>query len=212
VIERQRAAGNRAVAALPLPGTGSPLGGVVVFFDKDQQFGGPQRRLLEAAARRTAEAMRRVRTAVGMPDRAEVAPDGERSALLVLDDDPRSAGVARRFLRAQLDQWEVGGDVPDTAELCLSELVTNAVIHAGASSHLSLTLDDGLLTVAVRDHGGSGGPDAQVVEDEDPMRVFGRGLVLVDALSDSWGSVRDAVGTTSWFVLDLPDDARSFAS
>ena len=53
---------------------------------------------------------------------------------------------------------------------------------------------------------------AQVVEDDDPMRVFGRGLVLVDALSDSWGSVRDAVGTTSWFVLDLPDDARSFAS
>jgi len=36
--------------------------------------------------------------------------------------------------------------------------------------------------------------------------------VLVEALSDSWGSVNDVVGTTSWFVLDLPDDARSAAS
>ena len=65
------------------------------------------------------------------------------TALLVLEDDPRAPGVARRFLRTQLAEWEVGGDLLDTAELCLSELVTNAVIHAGTSSVLTLSLDDG---------------------------------------------------------------------
>jgi anti-sigma regulatory factor (Ser/Thr protein kinase) len=204
VVERQRAAGNRALAALPLPGTGSPIGGVIVFFDEEQHFGGPQRRLLEAAARRTSEAVRRVRLAVGLQDDTAGAPEGEHSVLLVLDDDPRSAGVARRFLRTQLDEWQVGGDVPDTAELLLSELVTNAVIHAGTTSVLTLALETGLLTVAVRDRGPVGAePSVQLVDVDDPLRVFGRGLQLVDALADRWGSDQDPHGTTSWFALEV---------
>ena len=51
-----------------------------------------------------------------------------------------------------------------------------------------------------------------VSDDEDPLRVFGRGLVLVEALADRWGSERDVVGTTSGSSLELPDDARSAAS
>ena len=35
------------------------------------------------------------------------------------------------------------------------------------------------------------------------MRVHGRGLQLVEALSDRWGSERDAAGTTVWFALEL---------
>ena len=48
-------------------------------------------------------------------------------------------------------------------------------------------------------------------EDDDPLRVFGRGLVLVDALADSWGSEADVTGTTSWFVLEL-EERRAAAS
>lgn len=215
LVATQREAGTRALAVLPLPGVTTPIGGLVVYYDSEQDFDTERRDELSALAQHAADAVRRVRARgaaapVG-PTQPEVGASAQ-TASLTLDDDPRSAGVARRFLRETLGGWGVEDDPVETAQLCLSELVTNAVIHAGASSDLSLTLDDGLLTVAVRDHGGSGGSDAQVVEDEDPMRVFGRGLVLVEALSDSWGSVRDAVGTTSWFVLDLPDDARSFAS
>ena len=215
LVATQRESGTRALAVLPLQGATTPIGGLVVYYDSEQDFGTEQRDGLSVLARHAADAVRRVRargaTAPVGPTQAEVGGSAQ-SASLTLDDDPRAAGVARRFLRETLGAWGVEDDPVETAQLCLSELVTNAVIHAGATSDLTLTLDDGLLTVAVRDHGGAGGPDAQVVEDEDPMRVFGRGLVLVEALSDSWGSVRDAVGTTSWFVLDLPDDARSFAS
>lgn len=215
LVATQREAGTRALAVFPLHGVTTPLGGLIAYYDREQGFGAEQRDALTSLAQHTADAVRRVRArGVATPASAAQKEVGAsaRTAALTLADDPRAAGVARKFLRETLAGWGVEDDPVETAQLCLSELVTNAVIHAGASSELTLALDDGLLTVAVRDHGGSGGSVAQVVDDEDPMRVFGRGLVLVEALSDSWGSVRDAVGTTSWFVLDLPDDSRSRAS
>ncbi|GAA4737542.1 hypothetical protein GCM10023350_21940 [Nocardioides endophyticus] len=215
LVAIQRAAGTRALAVFPLHGATTPIGGVIVYYDREQAFDAEQRDALAALAQHAADAVRRLRThgaaTPAGPSPTEVDASA-KTASLTLDDDLRSAGIARKFLRGTLADWSVDDDPVETAQLCLSELVTNAVIHGGASSELTLTLDEGLLTVAVRDHGGAGGPEVQVVVDEDPMRVFGRGLVLVEALSDSWGSVRDSVGTTSWFVLDLPDDARSFVS
>ncbi len=204
----------RALAAVPLPGIGSPIGGLVIFLEEPWAFDERQRRLLEATARRAADAVRRVRLRGGdhlddlaEPDEAE----GTRSARVVLDDDPRSAGAARRFLRDFLaEAASVGTHVPDdlaaTAELCLSELVTNAIIHAGGRSELRATLD-GSLTVLVRDHGGPA-PDAAPDADPDPLRVHGRGLQLVEALSDRWGSEHDAVGTSVWFALELGSAPR----
>ncbi|GAB3760331.1 hypothetical protein GCM10027600_00150 [Nocardioides ginsengisegetis] len=212
VVGRQRNEGTLAMGAWPLPGTGSPVGGLILFFDEPQAFGERQQRLLEAAARRTADAVRRVRIATGRgPD--EVAPDdpalvgqGERVAVL-LESDPRAPGAARRFLREALAGWGIDDDAVDTAQLCLSELVTNVVMHARTSSELIVALEDGVLTVLVRDLGGSsrsGDPTTITIsEDDDPLRVFGRGLMLVDALADRWGSEQDATGTTAWFALEL---------
>ena len=122
------------MAAVPLPGIGSPIGGIMLYLDETWVFDAPQRRLLEATARRTADAVRRVRA--GSPPEpeptfAEEAEDADRAARVLLDDDPRSVGLARRFLREMLEESEVSEDVADTAQLCLSELVTNAVVHAG---------------------------------------------------------------------------------
>lgn len=213
LVARQRDEGTRAIAAWPLPGVSvrTPMGGLVVFFDEDQDFAEPQRRLFEAAARRTAAAIRRIRLAGALGTGGVAGDDllggtGERASIL-LEGDPRAPGAARRFLREQLDGWQVEGDVADTAQLCVSELVTNAVMHAGTSSELSLDLETGMLTVVVRDLGGPAHDHTSYspVVDDDEMRVFGRGLTLVDALSDRWGSVRDASGTTAWFVLAIDD-------
>lgn len=207
LLERHRAAGTRALAALPLPGTVAPIGGLIVYFDQDQAFDPPQLRLLEATTRRAAEAVRRIRRldaehgdGDGDGDGAADADDThEHRASVRLAGDPRAAREARRFLRDLLAAWQVGGEVLDSAELCLSELVTNAIVHAGTSSVLTVALEQDLLTVAVRDRGAGDTPG--LVEDDDPLKVFGRGLQLVDALSERWGTEQDASGTTSWFAL-----------
>ena len=138
LVRHQRELGNRAIATVPLPGNGNgvPMGGLVLYFDAEQDFGDTERHLLDAAARRTADAVRRVRAeALG------TGPTGGGPALgaegrhvgLELDADPRSAGRARRFLREHLDDWGVPDDPSDTAQLCLSELVNNVIMHAEAA-------------------------------------------------------------------------------
>ena len=110
--------------------------------------------------------------------------------------------MARRFLAAFLAEAGVDDEeVVATAQLCLSELVTNAVVHASTTSELSATLDR-VLTVAVRDRGRTGS-ETRVDRDADPLRVHGRGLLIVEAMADRWGSERDAVGTTVWFALEI---------
>ena len=201
---------SRALAAVPLPGIGSPIGGLIVFLEEDWAFDDAQRGLLEATARRAADAVRRIR--VGSHDLHEDDPDADRRRT---PGPPGSCwrttrappATARRFLREFLQRAEVSDDVAATAELCLSELVTNAIVHAGGRSELRATLDTAL-TVSVRDHGGQA-PDAAPDDDPDPLRVHGRGLQLVEALADRWGSERDALGTSVWFALELDEEARS---
>jgi anti-sigma regulatory factor (Ser/Thr protein kinase) len=192
----------RGLAAVPLPGIGSPMGGLIVFLDERWSYDESRRRLLEAAARRAADAVRRVRVGGRELLEEDVEDDDSlRTARVVLAGDPRSASRARRFLRDFLADAAVSEDVSATAQLCLSELVTNAIVHAGTPTELRATLDTAL-TVSVRDHGGAAA-DAAPVDDLDPLRVHGRGLQLVEALADRWGSERDAIGTSVWFALEV---------
>jgi anti-sigma regulatory factor (Ser/Thr protein kinase) len=95
----------------------------------------------------------------------------------------------------------VGDDDLDSAVLCLSELVTNAVIHTRSGCEVRLVLDGGLVTGTVRDLGGALRPPGDG-RSRDPLRVHGRGLQLVDALATRWSSEPDADGTTVWFALE----------
>ncbi len=205
MVEHQREQGVVALAVLPLPGTGSPVGGLILFYDQAQPFDTEQREgLLRVAADVAAEL---VDARAGAVRREQVLADEpvEERALVgdvVVDADPRAASAARRFLRSQLASWSVDDDVTDTAVLLLSELVTNAIIHTDAAAEVRVVLDEGELTVTVRDQGRPGDDAAaEPDEDDDPLRVHGRGLQLVDALAERWGSERDAVGTTVWFAL-----------
>ena len=117
-----------------------------------------------------------------------------------LPADHQAPGVARRFIRTTLTGWAVTEDTIDTAELCASELVTNAVIHTGTAAELTVRLDDDVLTVEVRDSGGEGTVRAESLDD--PLTISGRGLSLVEALTTAWSAERSADGTTVWFELE----------
>jgi anti-sigma regulatory factor (Ser/Thr protein kinase) len=99
----------------------------------------------------------------------------------------------------------------DDLKLLVSELVTNAVRHAGATEagriSLGLSQTDQVLRVEVEDYGPGFEPGPPVPR---PDRTGGYGLVLVDRLSDRWG-VEGARPTRVWFEMDTgrPSDLGS---
>ncbi len=135
--------------------------------------------------------------AVGVP-----AAGAARAASTLLPQDTSAPSLARRFLRDTLRDWSVVDDTVDTAQLCVSELVTNAVIHAGTSSEITAELDDHVLVVEVRDGGAEGTLDLSVDPDIAASTISGRGLALVDALTSSWEVEQTQDGTIAWFELE----------
>jgi anti-sigma regulatory factor (Ser/Thr protein kinase) len=120
---------------------------------------------------------------------------------LFLDPTPPAAGSARRALHSAAI---VGAAAEPDALLLVSELVTNSIVHAGhsggdairvrAASHGSTT------RVEVCDRA-RGGARPALQSDPPPMDTGGRGLMLVDALSDRWGMDTCERGTCVWFEL-----------
>ena len=203
-VRNQRATSTVGLAAVPIVAAGQTLGGFVLFFDAPQAFGAEQRSLLQqlgadlGASLRRAESLQE-RTQEKVRDRAVAA--GGLAAVHDVPSHPAGVAEARRFLRRALDEWGVDPEACDTAVLCLSELVTNAVIHADSGCAVRALLEDDVLTVTVRDRGS---PYAAPVElAEEPLRVHGRGLQVVEALATRWGSELDLEGTTVWFTLEL---------
>lgn len=119
-------------------------------------------------------------------------------AQATLPAEPASAAAARRFVRATLLAWRLP-DFLDAATLLVSELVTNAILHAGSTSVLSIGYDDGVLRVGVADSA-----PGRVQQRSYPSDAgTGRGLVLIDALAAAWGSAATAGGKQVWFELDV---------
>lgn len=91
----------------------------------------------------------------------------------------------------------------ETAELLVSELVTNAVLHGGMDpeEHIGLKVasSSGRLRAEVRD----GGPECDPGALPEPGQDRGWGLYLVQSLSDRWGIEREEVAVV-WFELDRP--------
>lgn len=209
LVAHQRDTPTVAISAVPLVAAGQVLGGVVLFWDAPQVFGEAQRTELVRVGAELGAHLRRVqrtteRSHASLAD-APVSP-GAQVAHHDVPPDPAAVSGARRFLRGTLQDWGVDDDTSDTAVLCISELVTNAVIHTDAGCSVSVLLDDGVLATVVRD---SGRDDATPDEArDDPLRVHGRGLQLVEALVARWGSELDASGTTVWFVLEIAGAAQ----
>jgi anti-sigma regulatory factor (Ser/Thr protein kinase) len=202
-VSRQHGTSTVALAALPIVAAGQTLGGYVLFFDQLQPFDHKQRLALTELGEHLGAGLRRAQRGEERPLLTlsdEPPPPGALGAVHDVAPGPSGVSGARRFLRSTLDSWGVDEEATYTAALCLSELVTNAVIHARTGSVVRIVLDGGVLTTTVRDLGNRE-PGSQEPLD-DPLRVHGRGLQLVDALANRWGSELDNVGTTVWFVLE----------
>lgn len=117
----------------------------------------------------------------------------------------RSVATARAFVRDTLQGWGFT-DVVDDAVVLTSELVTNAVVHAGTSADV-LCLR---LPTAVRVEVADRYPEREVPvrEEAHPTgstdREGGRGLILCSALAGRWGVEYTATHKRVWFQLDLP--------
>ncbi|MGA6158198.1 SpoIIE family protein phosphatase [Stenotrophomonas sp. NPDC087984] len=140
------------------------------------------------------------------------------SARVSLPGTPLAASAARRFVRAALADWaalevpaadRVTDRVADEAILLVSELVTNAVVHAGTAVEVSCALDvsdrEGeppSLVVEVTDH-----HPTRVVRgdppdpDERPEYAGGHGLRLVAEIAESWGTTYRRATKSVWFQM-----------
>ncbi|MDQ1393204.1 MAG: hypothetical protein QOF30_2181 [Acidimicrobiaceae bacterium] len=123
------------------------------------------------------------------------------AAELSLGADARSAGVARRFLTATLIDWDKTM-YGDNAVLLLSELVTNAALHAKTQIVVRVELLPECLLVSVTD----GSPRQPVVRHYSDQSTTGRGLALVSALARRWGiASNDDATKTVWAEIE-PDE------
>lgn len=95
-----------------------------------------------------------------------------------------SPGRARGIVTEALTAWNCREHLTE-AMLVVDELVTNAVEHAGSDVDLYLSVRDGRLALAVGDSSTRPARLRESAVDDEG----GRGLVLVDALADGWGTV-----------------------
>jgi anti-sigma regulatory factor (Ser/Thr protein kinase) len=126
---------------------------------------------------------------------------------LSLAPTPESAGLARRFVAAALAEWDVA-EATETATLLVSELVTNAMLHARTELHLTLRLAAGRLRLEVHD----GSPRLPGRKRYSADSGTGRGLFLVEELSAAWGADHTAAGKRVWCEIGLADEQRDAAS
>src|SRR6202034_1990356 len=141
---------------------------------------------------------------------------------------PAAAAAARRFVRDTLRSWELAGDrgspggraewterdaLVDDAVLLTSELVTNAVLHAGTpvqvTGRLLGDLSDGAVEIAVLDRRPAQlRPDRPHTAAEAAERTNGRGLQLPSELATAWGVTYARAAKAVWFRLNLAAPAH----
>ncbi|MFI6346273.1 SpoIIE family protein phosphatase [Streptomyces sp. NPDC050560] len=118
----------------------------------------------------------------------------------------RSVAAARSFVRDTLQGWGCG-DIIDDAVVLTSELVTNAVVHAGTTAEVLCLLSADGVRVEVSDRYPEREIPVQQVQVSmgNPDREGGRGLQLCAAIAARWGVEYTPTHKRVWFQLPLPD-------
>jgi serine phosphatase RsbU (regulator of sigma subunit)/anti-sigma regulatory factor (Ser/Thr protein kinase) len=123
---------------------------------------------------------------------------GTRETRLQLPADTRAVRAARDHLRTTLAAWDLAGRA-DEAELVVSELVTNALLHTGSPAALTLRhdLEESLLCVGVEDTS-TRHPQPR---DPDDDATGGRGMHIVEMVAQRWWVAPHGDGKTVWAGL-----------
>ena len=116
----------------------------------------------------------------------------------------RSAGHARRWVSRQLSEWGCE-ELADIVVLLVSELVTNAVLHAASPVELALSHEGSHLRVEVGDRE----PRLPLRGGHSEHAPTGRGLLLVERAVDRWGVERLPGGKKVWFELAVDGHPRA---
>jgi anti-sigma regulatory factor (Ser/Thr protein kinase) len=137
---------------------------------------------------------------------AGAARQWPRSTHLELSALPTAPACARGHVRAVALEWHLAA-VADTAELLVSELVTNAVQASARLEmagppviRLGVSSDGTALAIHVWD----ACEQMPVRRDVGPDAAGGRGLLLVETLGKDWGAYRQAAGKVVWVLISLP--------
>lgn len=112
--------------------------------------------------------------------------------------------MARRFVRARLGE---GDHDVDTAMLLVSEVVTNAILHARTSVTLTIKQVGAVVHIAVSD----GSPVAPRLHTFSTTSATGRGVRLLDAMAMRWGVDADpgTGGKIVWFEVGAADSGEA---
>ena len=114
---------------------------------------------------------------------------------------PESVGLAREFVADHLRANMLPGLV-DEARLVASELATNAVRHAETPFVVTVERENGEVTISVRDWSRT----EPIAEPPAPLATNGHGLMLVSALSVTWGiTVKTDGGKSVWARFRTPE-------
>ncbi|MGA8209680.1 MAG: PAS domain S-box protein [Nocardioidaceae bacterium] len=138
---------------------------------------------------------------MGPRSEAPVREDG-----LLLPPRPASVAAARTWVREMLED----ADRPDLVEpvaLVVSEIVTNALLHAGTEIGVSARLTRHSLRVDVRD----GSPHLPFRRRYATTAGTGRGLMMLESLVDRWGVTRVPDGKSVWFEISGDPDGPTVA-
>jgi anti-sigma regulatory factor (Ser/Thr protein kinase) len=129
-----------------------------------------------------------------------VTPD----AAQLLPADKTAPSVARALLR-RASCARHNGPVVESAQLLVSEVVTNALLHGMPPIRVSVSCIEKVgMQVRVSD----GSTVVPVRRDPDVWSEFGRGLALLDLLSDTWGAEQSREGKEVWFRLNASTPHR----
>ena len=115
--------------------------------------------------------------------------------------DTSSAGHARRFVDEVLNRWRCEA-LLDDVQLLVSELVTNAVVHAGSEVEVAVRLLTDSVRIEVVDRAPTAPLRPTEPADDDES---GRGLLLVETLASAWGVEPMDGGKSVWFEVPRLD-------